>query len=274
MTRLILSCALLASPLLANNQLEQISDNKDWLGYFVGWESRNGDFGIGADGESLYHVKKQGKRVNLREIKVRWLVEERVKDKWRKRKLLPEGGLSSDAKSMVDPDGPVKIITTVTGGTKVEWTHSFKKGKISFKPRILEKTTENPIRVGVHMRLPRLYPSKKLDATGDDYEKLVGNDYIEGRRFKDGKKVKIKFEDRDEKPMDDDKFGGGLTEVEVKADGLGKSKFVAETGSSDSGLIELQLKTQASLHRSFSFAWYAIPDKVGTEDCYFSFEMD
>ncbi|MEN8680926.1 MAG: hypothetical protein ABF391_12855, partial [Akkermansiaceae bacterium] len=192
MKRLFLAFAASLAPCFAD--LPQMSDKTEWLGYFVGWETRSSDFGIGADGESLLHPKKSGKRAGHKEIKVHYIIEEEMNGKWVRRQFLKEGGLTSEAEKGLDPEKPVVLVTTVTGETKVEWTHIVSRGKINVMPKLLEKKTENKIRVGMEFVLPRLYRFNE-EPTDRELKKKVGGDHIKGVRLKDGKKVRVKFDD-------------------------------------------------------------------------------
>lgn len=254
-----------------NPQLPQISDTTEWLGYFVGWEDESADFGIGADGEVIFHPKAKGKRAGHKSIDIRYRVEEKIKDKWVTRSLLGEGGLSSEAKLGLNPKEPVTIVTTVTGDTKVEWTHVFSRGKVMIKPKLLEKKTDNPIRIGVNFNLPRLYTFEE-ELTGRDLKDKVGGDSLSGKRSKDGKKVKLKFSDVDEDINGDDYFKEGATEIEVSSEALNEDSFKIEMGDEKAGMIEVV--ASGPLHGSFQLNWWADAEKLGSKDCYVSFEMD
>ena len=80
MKRTLLLLAACLTPSFA--ELPQMSDKTEWLGYFVGWEERSFDFGIGADGELIMHPKKSGKRGGHKDISIHYVVEEEIKGKW------------------------------------------------------------------------------------------------------------------------------------------------------------------------------------------------
>ena len=252
-------------------ELPQMSDKTEWLGYFVGWESRSSDFGIGADGESLLHPKKSGKRAGHKELKIHYIIEEEVKGRWVRRQFLKEGGLESETEKGLDPKKPVVLVTTVTGETKVEWTHVVARGKISVMPKILEKKTENKVRVGMEFALPRLYRFQE-EPTGRELKKKVGSDYIKAKRLKDGKSVRVKFHEVEDDVTSEEFLGEGASEIEVKSEGILGNSIVIENGRDKAGRIDV--KTKGPLYNSFRMTWMANQEKLGTKDCFVTFAVE
>jgi hypothetical protein len=269
MKRLFLAFAASLAPCFAD--LPQMSDKTEWLGYFVGWETRSSDFGIGADGESLLHPKKSGKRAGHKEIKVHYIIEEEMNGKWVRRQFLKEGGLTSEAEKGLDPEKPVVLVTTVTGETKVEWTHIVSRGKINVMPKLLEKKTENKIRVGMEFVLPRLYRFNE-EPTDRELKKKVGGDHIKGVRLKDGKKVRVKFDDVEDDITAGEFLQDGASAIEVKSAGMMGVSFVIENGRDKAGRIDV--KTKGPLYNSFRMTWMANEEKLGTKDCFVTFEVE
>ena len=271
MKRSLLLLTAFISTAFANPQLPQMSDKTEWLGYFVGWEERNYVFGIGADGELNMQPKKSGKVISHRHVEGRYLVQEEIKGKWVTRSFLPEGGLVSYDPKGLDPEKPVTIVATVTGDTKVEWVHMISDGRVVVKPRILEKKTENPVRVGFLLSLPTLY---RIDSDTDKRElkKKLGSDAVEGRRLKDGKKVRVKFVDVDEDINSEENLKDGASEIEVKSDQLGGKSLIFKQSADDAGRIELEAK--GPLHKSFKMMWWPDPAKLGEKDCFVTFSLE
>ncbi|MDF1712177.1 MAG: hypothetical protein P1U90_08050 [Akkermansiaceae bacterium] len=269
MKRLLLALAASLAPCFAD--LPQMSDKTEWLGYFVGWETRSSDFGIGADGESLLHPKKSGKRAGHKEIKIHYIIEEEMNGKWVRRQFLKEGGLASETEKGLDPEKPVVLVTTVTGDTKVEWTHIVARGKINVMPKILEKKTGNKIRVGMEFALPRLYRFNE-EPTDRELKKKVGSDYIKGVRLKDGKKVRVKFHDVEDDVTSEEFLAEGASEIEVKSAGMMGVSFVMENGRDKAGRIDV--KTKGPLYNSFRMTWMANEEKLGTKDCFVTFAVE
>ncbi len=251
-------------------ELPQMSDKTEWLGYFVGWESRSSDFGIGADGEALLHPKKSGKRGGHKEISIRYVIEEEIKGKWVRRQFLEKDGVTSKNEKGLDPKKPVVLVTTVTGGTSVEWTHMVVRGKINVMPRLLEKKTENKIRVGMEFALPRLYRFQE-EPTARELKKKVGGDYLKAVRLKDKKGVRVKFHETKD-ITSEDYLADGASELEVESDGILGNKFTMELGGAKTGRIDV--KTKGPLYNSFKMTWMADMEKLGEKDCFISFAVE
>lgn len=265
MKRSLLLLAACLTPSFA--ELPQMSEDRSWLGYFVGWEGRGFDFGIGADGESQLYPKDRGDRAG-KEIKVKYVIEEEINGKWVRRQFLEEGGLVSEQEMGVDPKKPVVLVTTVTGDTKVQWTHAPSRGSFSIMPKILEKKTENKVRIGIEFALPQLY---RFDEMPEERElkKKLDNDYVRGVRLKDGKKSKIKFSDLEDDITSDKYLKDGASEIEMKSDAMKKKTLIIENGGEKTGRIDVV--TNGALHKSFKFIWMAETEKIGEKDTYVTF---
>jgi len=262
---------LMVSIMPVTAKLPVMSDKTEWLGYFVGWVDREADFGIGADGESSLCPKKDREQYNTKEIKVRYLVEEKMNERWVRRQLLDEGGVVSEQEKGLDPEGPVVIVTTVTGDTKVEWTHLVDRGRVSIQPKLLSRTSENEIRVGVEFVLPKLY---YFDGPLDERElkDKVGKDYVKATRSKDRKSVRLKFHEIDESIISDDYLADGASEIEVQSGGFLDKALMIESGDEKTGRIDVQPK--GPLHNSFRMTWIADPEKLGQKDCHVTFWVE
>lgn len=269
MKRILLAFAASLTTCFA--ELPQMSDKTEWLGYFIGWESRSSDFGIGADGESLLHPKKSGKRAGHKDISIRYIIEEEVGGKWVRRQFLKEGGLASESEKGLDPKKPVVLVTTVTGDTKVEWTHIVARGKINVMPKILDKKTENKVRVGMEFVLPRLYRFQEKP-TDRELKKKVGKDYIKAVRLKDKKSVRVKFHEVEDDVTSEKFLAEGASEIEVKSEAFMGASFVIENGKDKAGRIDV--KTNGPLYNSFRMTWMADLEKIGTKDCFVTFAVE
>ncbi len=269
MKRILLLLAACLTPLFA--ELPQMSDKTEWLGYFVGWEQRNFDFGIGSDGELLMHPKKSNKRGGHKELSIHYVVEEEVKGRWVRRQFLKEDGLSSENEKGLDPQKPVVVVTTVTGETKVEWTHVVSRGQVVVTPKLLEKKTGNKIRIGMEFALPRLYRfTEKPDKR--ELRKKVGSDYLRGTRLKDGKKVRIKFDDVDNDITGEKFLRDGASDLEVKSKGILDKKVTIGNGSEKAGRLDVVAK--GPLYNSFKMIWMADMAKLGDKGTCVTFAVE
>jgi hypothetical protein len=188
-----------------------------------------------------------------------------------RRQFLKEGGLASETEKGLDPKKPVVLVTTVTGETKVEWTHVVARGKVSVMPKILEKKTENKVRVGMEFALPRLYRFQE-EPTGRELKKKVGSDYIKAKRLKDGKSVRVKFHEVEDDVTSEEFLGEGASEIEVKSAGILGNSVVIENGRDKAGRIDV--KTKGPLYNSFRMTWMANQEKLGTKDCFVTFAVE
>ena len=177
----------------------------------------------------------------------------------------------SENEKGLDPKKPVVVVTTVTGDTKVEWTHAFSGGKMVVMPKLLEKKTENKIRIGMEFALPRLY---RFDEEPDKRElkKKVGSDYVRGTRLKDGKKIRVKFTDLDDDVTSEEFLQDGASAVEVKSNGIMGNSLVVENGAEKSGRIDLV--TKGHLYNSFKVRWLADMEKLGDKATFVTFAVE
>lgn len=269
MKRTLLLFAAMLTPTFGD--LPQMSDKTEWLGYFVGWEDNSSDFGIGADGEVLLQPKKSGKRAGHKGISIRYVIEEEMGGRWVRRQFLDEGGLASENEKGIDPKKPVVLVTTVTGDTKVQWTHVVSGGKVSIKPKLLEKKTENKIRLGLDFSLPLLY---RFDKEPDKRElkKKVGGDYLKATRLKDGKGIRIKFHEVEKKVDGEEFLADGASALEVKSDGIMGNSLIIENGGEKNGRIDVQAR--GPLYESFGMTWMANMEKLDDKDTFVTFEVE
>ncbi len=254
-------------------ELPQITseDQKQWLGYFVGWEEKSYDFGIGSDGENILHIKKSGDRKTHKSFDIRYVVQEQINGKWTNRNFLKEEGLTSTTEKGVNPKKPVAVIATVTGDTKIEFLHAKSNGSMVVKPKLIEKKTENPIRVGLEIRMPRMYRIEK-DIEKRALKKKVGGDYISGKRLKDGKKVKVKFINTDDDITGEKFLKEGASEIEVKSGAFIKRKLQVKQPSEKSGHIEVV--ADGPLYKRFKLIWWANSEKLGEKETFVTFSVE
>lgn len=252
-------------------ELPIISDVTKWLGYFVAWEEKYYDYGFGDDGKAKMHIVKGKEQVGHTDFNIAVKIQEEIKGKWVSRNFLDEGGLTSDAKSGIDPRGPVKVLFTVTGDTKVEVIQAMSRGRIMIKPTIVEKKTENPVRVIVEVRLPDLYKIKE-ELTAKELKKKIGSDTFVAKRAKDGKRVKVKLYETETDLLSEKLLAEGATELELNNKGkMGSKSFSAEQGGDEVGKFEIIPGKE--IYVGMKFNWVPDPAKLGEKDCYVSFAI-
>ncbi len=268
MAHKILFAALLAT-FPAKAELSSMPE-KEWLGYFVAWEESDYDVGVGTDGEFLMYMKKNRERVTSREMKINYLVQEKIDGKWVSRQL-DEKSLSSESKPEVDPSEPVKIQMTVTGGTKVEFTHVISNDLMTVRVKLLEKKTEKPLRLGLKINTFS-FRNEVEDMDERDIKRKFRSEKFEAVRKKDGEKVDVRFYETVD--MNSEKFlKEGATEVEIDSDEFYGGDFMVKLGDEDSGVIEVE--TREKLYDGyFKFTWLPNMDKLGERDTFVSFGID
>ncbi|MGE9266612.1 MAG: hypothetical protein ACQKBY_00840 [Verrucomicrobiales bacterium] len=265
---------LLAALALTGSAQAELGTLKEtlWLGYFTGWEEKAYDFGIGSDAEILMVMKNNKReRINFRDFKVNYLVQEEIKGKWVTRKI-DEASLSSESEPEIDPSDPVKVTFSVTGDTKVAFTHVMSRGMMTVKAELLEKTTENPIRLGLAINFPPFNKGGDLAELDErELKKKFRSDRFEAVRKSDGEKLKLKFHE----PVDfssEEVLAEGATEIEVQSDGVGAGDFLAELGHEDMGTI--LVSGGAKLYEGkYKLTWLPDMDKLKERDNYISFGL-
>jgi len=275
MKRLILLLAL--TSVFAKAELPQMTDNDEWLGYFVAWEERTYRYGFGSDGLGVLTSGKSKETHPGRGVKLKYMIQEQVKGKWITRE--PKGGKTvawtSEAKMGVNPSKPVKAAVTVTGDHKVEFIQARAGGKIVVKPKFLEKKTKNPMRVVVRFYINKSGNYKRKDGMTDrDYKKMMKkalrSSSLQGIRKKDGKKATVKFFDTDIDVSSKDYFEEGATSFTVRNPGLGKGMELAQ-GSEKRGHFEVLAKNP--LYNAFTIQWILDEKDAGEKDAYLSFAI-
>lgn len=268
----LLPLLLATLTLKASAELPVMSDDTRWLGYFVGWEQKDYDWGFGDDGVVKIHHLIKGKPGSHKDFVVSFIVREQIKGKWVSRRILDEGGLESNDQPGLDSKKPVTVTMTVTGGTKIELVQALSRGRMLVKPTLIEKTTENPIQFVVKARIPDLFRHMKEDLTEKEIKKLMRSDYIEGKRKKDGKKVKVKLYEKEIDLSDEKHFEEGATFVEYSSKKIEGKSFTMQQGSDDVG--HFKVSTGSNLYSKVEFEWIADMEKLGEKDSYVSIAID
>lgn len=253
---------LLFGSLSLQAQLDSLPENP-WLGHFVGWENRKCDITLGADGKLLFMLKKSGERSLSRQIKVSYFVEEKIDGKWISRKFKRQN-LSSESAPVLNPSEPIAFQAMVNGETKVEFTQLMSNDFLMIKAKLIEKKTDNPIRLGLTLNFPR--STKKIDEKDKrEIRKLFRSDQIQAIRKNDGKKVKANYHE-------DVDFSGenylqeGASQIQIKSDYLG-GEFTAKIGNDKNGV--LQLTSPEKLYNgNFKITWHPEMSQLGDPDCY------
>lgn len=236
---------------------------KPWLGVFVGYEGRGFDFALGSDGESQIHFKKGRTRISgFNSFKVHYVLEEFVGKRWVRRQMSQEGfETTQEASEDVEE---VTFVATYTGDTKVQIVHRFDKGLIEIESKVLAKTTENEIRIGVEVAVSDLYRSvKEKGLSKRELRDKIKDAQVRGVTMK-GKRLKV---DLDENPELDGEefFADGAKEISIESDKIAGREVLLRTKNEDAGRIEVEQSREA--FHGFRMIWWPDPAKIGTEGC-------
>ncbi len=200
-------------------KLQQITDKKEWLGYFAGWQGRHFDFGIQSNGKSVLHPKKNSKeRGKNKQVEIDYILQEKKGEKWITRKFDKFKGLNTKSKTSIDSKKPVSFSITYSNGVIVKWTHEHSGKEVIIRPEIIESNNISELQAKIDVRLPRLHQfGRKQDEK--QRGKKVGSDYLKGTRLNDGRKVNYRMKDFNLDPFSEKFFKNGVSSFEFSSTG-------------------------------------------------------
>ena len=248
---------------------------KEWLGYFVGYQDKKFQFGITSQGRATIKVLgKGGVPLNQRlAIPLEFVVEEVMPDgKTMAKKVKPET-LESAQPATTKPEKMV-IRGKVTGDATFEVFVNEDRGVISLGGRLVDPgaLTKNPLRFSLRVKFPDAYPSGK--AAGDKDKEKALKDKMKNDRLQltwsDGKRVKQatdKSIDAGSKEIN----GPGIVAMQVEFNSYDEKKL--EFTASENSLIALSGGPAAPLHDGFTVTWMADPAKDPEGKARITFEV-
>lgn len=251
---------------------------KPYLGYFLAYdESRDFRFGVGGDGSSeLFFKKDDGNllKTNGCTLRIDYVLEERIKDRWVNRSMREDQFTTSvEATATPEPEKPISFTATYTGDTKVEVTHTFTRDGLAIRTALAEKTTENPVRVGVRIVVGDLYRHVKEGELDErDIEDKVEDSEVTvwpvGGSSRSGEGIDFDELDANLQKL----FPKGATKVSLESDRLAEHEFTLFTADEDFGTFAFRQKKP--LYHGFSIYWWPDPAKMADEDCRLVIEVD
>ncbi|MDP0491148.1 MAG: hypothetical protein Q7Q71_08895 [Verrucomicrobiota bacterium JB023] len=254
MKRTLLPAALLAVwPTAQADYLESMHEHP-WVGYWVGYEDREFDFGIGAKGNGELFLKQRQKgemtRISaFRSLKMRYLLEEKAGDNWISRSMVEDGFETSQ-----DPSGDVEkaeFEVSYKGGGAAKVTHTFERGEVHIGIEWVKKPEGKEARLGIEVIIPDLYRLKS-DIEERELKEKLEDDEVRAVRV-DNKKFKVEFED-DVTLSDEDVLGKGATEFEITSKQLADKSINLSNTKDKGGVFYFDQKNP--LHEGFSVMWY------------------
>ena len=233
-------------------------EDKDWLGFFVGTETRNFQFGIAADGGASIKIfnKKNELIGGQLAIPVEFRVEETMPDgKIISRQIKPESLESAQQPTTKPKDVVIKGLVTGDIGFEVFFTEQ--RGGLSLGGRLLDPgALKNPTRFCIAMKIPSLYVNQKTD--GDKKEKKAFEEKIKDDRVqinrKDGKREKFSTTE----PVDGgsaEVTGPGLNGVLIEVSTYHEKKI--QLTASPNSSMALKNDSKQALGDGFSVVWAA-----------------
>lgn len=260
------------SPLSA--ELPGLSE-KEWLGYFVGFQNKKVQFGITSQGKATIKILgKEGVPLNQRlAIPVEFLVEEVMPDgKISAKKIKPET-LESAQPATNKPEKMV-IRGKVTGDASFEVFVNEDRGVISLGGRLLDRgtLTKNPVRFSLRLKFPDAYPSAKTAGDKDkekDLKDKMKNDRVQ-LTWSDGKRVKQaadKAIDAGSKEIN----GPGIVAMQVEFTTYDEKRL--EVTASENSSMSLSNTQSAPLNEGFMLSWMMDPAKDPEGKARLSFEV-
>ncbi len=250
-------------------------EEKEWLGYFVGFQNKKYQFTITSQGKAAIRVmgKKGEPLAQKLTIPVEFLVEEILPDgKASVRNLKPES--LESAQPATNKPQLIVIRGKVTGEASFEAFVNEDRGVISLGGRLLEPgtLTKNPLRFSIRVKFPDAYPSAK--AAGDKKEEKELKEKLKNDRLQlswtDGTRVKPptdKTVDAGSKEIN----GPGIAAMQVEFSAYDEKKcdFTASPGST----MTLSGSPAAPLHEGFTVTWKTDPAKDPEGKARLSFEV-
>lgn len=254
-----LAVAAMVQPLVA--ELPTMKE-KEWLGYFVGFENKRYRFGVTTAGDSIIRIigKKDeplGQKLN---VDIDFVVEEILPDGKITRKSVIPATLESDQGATTDP-ADVVIRGQVTGNAKFEVVVSGDKGLISLGGRLLDPgSLKNPLRFSIQVKIPNAYPYEKGDA--DRKQQKAFEDKARGDRLQltwtNGKRVKQSTSEAVD-AASDDLNGPGIAAAQIEFSSYQDNRI--EVSASGNSVMKLSNARKEPLNAGFLVTWSADPAK-------------
>ncbi len=241
-------------------------EEKEWLGYFVGFQNKKFQFAISSQGKATIKViGKKGEPLTRKiAIPVEFLVEEiRPDGKISVKNIKPE--TLESAQPATNKPQQIVIHGKVTGEASFEVFVNEDRGVISLGGRLLDlgTLTKNPVRFSIRLKFPDAYPNQK--ATGDKKDENELKDKTTNDRLQlswtDGTRVKQpadKAVDAGSKEIN----GPGIAAMQVEFSSYDEKKF--EFTASESSSMSLSGTQSAPLYEGFMLTWVADPAKDPT----------
>ena len=242
---------------MASAELPGLNE-KEWLGYFVGYENKKFHFGISGKGRGVIKpVVQKGELISKQLwVAVDFRVEETKPDGTTAvRAILPETLESAQPAT----NEPKKIVFKgkVKGGGSFEVFVDEEKGVIFLGGRLVDPgTAKNPLKFSIQADFPDAYPRVKKagDKKAEDaFEERIKNDRLQ-LTWTDGKRVKPQT-DKALDAASKEVTGPGISALQVEFSSFQERKIgLVAAANSTMALVNPQ---SAPLHEGFTAVWTA-----------------
>ena len=232
---------------------------KEWLGYFVGVQTRAFQFGFTSDGKAtIKPMGKKGEPVSSKmAIPVIFKVMETMPDgKVVSRQIQPES--LESAQPATDKPENVVIKGKITGDAVFEIFINAERGELALGGRLLEPgNVKNPRQLAIDLRIPDVYADAKKK-TGDKKEQKAFEEKTARDRllliWTDKKRVKQSLTDKVD-ASSKEISGPGIAAMQLELSAYDDKKL--EVTASENSSIQLENKPPASLIEGFTMTWTA-----------------
>lgn len=252
-----------------------ILNEKEWLGYFTGFESKKVRWSFSSDGKSVLRVigNKGDMASEKLSISLDFVVEEVMPDgKIAVRALIPESLESAQAPT-TKPKGLV-VRGKARGDVGFELYLDENGGNLSLGGRVTDPgpTVKNPLRFGIRMKLPDAYPD---DSSVDDKKKLkafetkIKNDRLQFIRVDKsrGKQSLTESVEVDATAIN----GAGIINAEIEMAGYKERKFLL--AATESSIMNVVIPKPGPMYEGFVVTWNTDPAKDPQGKARFSIEV-
>jgi hypothetical protein len=238
-------------------------DDRTWVGYFQGLETKQFHFGLNTSGKALISpMGKKGDPIGSKlGITIDFTIQETLPDGTIVTKNVQPESLTSEQSASTE----LKAVTfrgKVTGDASFEATLNNDRGKISLGGKLLEPgTLKNPLRFAILVSFPNGYPYDLERAAGKKEEKAFADKIKSDRlqlKWTSGKSVKPSLaEATDAASQEINGPGISALSLEMSSYQGKKVEFFASDGSS----FTLSNGAGKPLHEGFKATWLADPAK-------------
>lgn len=233
---------------------------KPWLASWIANGQREFDYSVGAkEARARLFPKVRKSEGNVQagihdKFRISFVLEEMKGGKWTSIPMLKDGfETDQDASAEVES---CELLATYEGGSKAKISHRFERKTIIISTELVNKATDNPMRVGVLIFTPTIHYLSILK-TVSAQEEAMEDDEIRAVRV-DGKKLKLNLIE-DVKLSDSELLGDGAEEFSLEVERYGGKPITMSSSAKGGGVFQFVQKKR--LFEQFEVTWYPAENK-------------